>query len=271
MGADLKMTCESLDAEFDRQFESTGFALSRLARTHLETCPRCQGLYEWLSSPAPQLFVPPEWSGRVEKALRASLKPVKQAVSPGKIAARLFLVFVVMVTGIALLINTAGLRLMTRGELTGIAIDLIGSAILLSFSLAWQIIPGSLRRVSPGAALCVLGAAFAVTIALLFPWRGSNEFVHAGLYCLRMGIVMAIPAAALFGLLLRRGVPFEPGTLGAMCGALAGLVAATILQARCEMQEATHLLVWHGGVLAVSTVAGWVIGRSVSALQQRVS
>ena len=44
--------------------------------------------------------------------------------------------------------------------------------------------------------------------------------------------------------------------LGATLGATAGLLGVTVLQFRCPLQNAPHLLVWHGGVLVVATVAG---------------
>ena len=57
-------------------------------------------------------------------------------------------------------------------------------------------------------------------------------------------------------LIVRRGAPLAVGTLGATIGAAAGLLGVTVLQFRCPLQEAPHLLVWHGGVLVLATVAG---------------
>jgi hypothetical protein len=48
--------------------------------------------------------------------------------------------------------------------------------------------------------------------------------------------------------------------LGATLGAIAGLLAVTVLQYTCELQDIGHLLVWHGGVLVLSTLAGALIG-----------
>lgn len=275
MPGQLKNGCHLVDAEFDGQFGAPGFSLSGSARAHLEECARCRKLYDYLCSSEPRVFVPPEWASkewtsRVEKALRSTLKPVKPAGSPGRIAAALFLLFVAAAFAVSSLMDKAGLRLMSGAELAGIAAVSAGGAALVSFSLAWLVIPGSLRRVSPNAVLALLGGGFVVATAALFPWMsGPAGFVQHGLDCFRMGVLMAVPAAGVFWMVLRRGVALEPAAVGAMSGALAGLLAVTILQAQCEMQEATHLLVWHGGVLAVSIAAGWAIGRGSVAVARR--
>jgi hypothetical protein len=212
--------------------------------------------------------VPRELSDKVAQALKSSLRPVKPAGSTAIIAGQLFLAFVIMAAAIASFLKPAGLQTMTRGELAGITVALVVGAALLSLSLAWQMIPGSLRRFSAKAAITIPAAAFLVTVAVLFPWRAPEEFFSAGWHCLRLGILIAVPVAVMFGGIVRRGAALGAGALGATSGAIAGLVSVTILQANCEMQEAVHLLVWHGGVLAVSTLTGYLIGRSAGSLQR---
>jgi hypothetical protein len=272
MSAELKGACESVDAEFDRQcgdagFTLSGIALSNDARRHMEGCEQCRDLYSYLAAPAPLVSVPPELSDRVAQALKTSLRPVKPTGSAKRIAVQLFLAFVIMAVAAASFMKPAGLQAMTGGELLGVTAALAIGAALLSLSLAWQMIPGSLQRVSAKAAITVPAAAFLVTVAVLFPWRAPEEFFRAGWHCLRLGMVLAVPAAVLFGSMVRRGAGLGPGMLGATSGAIAGLVSVTILQANCEMQEAIHLLVWHGGLLAVSIVAGYLIGRSAGVLR----
>jgi hypothetical protein len=48
--------------------------------------------------------------------------------------------------------------------------------------------------------------------------------------------------------------------MGATLGATAGLLGVTVLQVKCPHQEALHLLVWHGSVLAIATGAGLLTG-----------
>ena len=267
MSAELKAACESVDMEFDRQFGDAGFSLSADARRHLDECERCRDLYSYLAAPAPMVSVPPELSDRVAQDLKSSLRPVKPTGSARRIAVQLFLAFAILAAAVASFMKPAGLQAMTRGELWGVAAALVIGAAVLSLSLAWQMIPGSLRRFSAETAIAVPAAAFLVTVAVLFPWRAPEEFFRAGWHCLRLGIALAVPVAVLCGSMVRRGARLGPGMLGATSGAGAGSVSVTILQANCEMQEAIHLLVWHGGVLAVSTVAGYLIGRSAGALR----
>ena len=262
MSAELRAACESVDAEFDRRFGDAEFSLSSDARRHLAGCERCRVLYGYLSEPAPRVSVPPELSDRVEQMLKSSLRPVKPAGSTAIIAVQLFLAFAIMAAAIAIFMKPAGLRAMSGGELAGVTAALISGAALLSLSLAWQMIPGSLRRFSAKAAITIAAAAFLATVAVLFPWRAPKEFFSAGWHCLWLGIALAVPAAVLFGSIVRRGARLGTGIPGATSGALAGLVALTVLQANCEMQEATHLLVWHGAVLVLMTLAGYLIGRS---------
>jgi hypothetical protein len=262
MSAELKAACESVDAEFDRQFGDAGFTFSVNARRHLDECGRCRDLYGYLAAPASVVSVPPELSERVEQVLKSSLRPVKQAGSVTRIASQLFLAFMIMAAAVASFLKPAGLKAMTGGELAGVTAALAIGAALLALSLAWQMIPGSLPRFSAKTAITMPAAAFLVTVTVLFPWRAPEEFFRAGWHCLGLGMVLAVPAAILFGSVVRRGAGLGGGMLGATSGAIAGLVSVTILQANCAMQEAIHMLVWHGGVLVVSTVAGYLIGRS---------
>jgi hypothetical protein len=77
---------------------------------------------------------------------------------------------------------------------------------------------------------------------------------------------MAVPSALLFGLLVRRGAPLGAGTLGGTLGAVAGLLAITVLQFTCDTQDAVHLLVWHGAVLGLCALTGFLIGRAAGSL-----
>lgn len=72
---------------------------------------------------------------------------------------------------------------------------------------------------------------------------------------------MAIPGGILF--CLRRGVPLSAGAFGGTLGAIAGLLGLTVLQFRCIHQDAAHVIVWHGGVVAVSIAAGVLLARMI--------
>jgi hypothetical protein len=114
-----------------------------------------------------------------------------------------------------------------------------------------------------------LGVGFLTGAALLFPWRGGEAFASQGWPCLLAGSAVAIPGGVLFRLLTRRGVPLSAGAFGGTLGAIAGLLGVTVLQFRCIYQNATHLLVWHGGVLILSIAVGVLVAVAIERRARR--
>jgi hypothetical protein len=43
----------------------------------------------------------------------------------------------------------------------------------------------------------------------------------------------------------------------------------TVLQYTCDLQNIGHLLVWHGGVLVTSTLAGVLVGEGLDRFRAR--
>jgi hypothetical protein len=152
--------------------------------------------------------------------------------------------------------GTVGLEHMSRFQLLAISAVLATGVCLFSASLASQIRPGSYQRVSGIALVAVFGVGLLTGMALLFPWRAARPFLAQGWPCLLGGLGVAAPGAILLWIVLRRGAALSAVTLGATIGATAGLLGVTVLQFKCPLQEAPHLLVWHGGVLVTATVAG---------------
>lgn len=223
---------------------------------HIEECPECRSLHALLDSEVLTPAVPPELSARIEQSLGESLKPVKPL--PGRWIGTLQLVALFAFFAAVFISNmgTAGLEHMNGFQLLAISALLATGVCLFSASLASQIRPGSYQRVSGRALVAVFGVGLLTGMALLFPWRAAQPFVAQGWPCLLGGLGVAAPGAVLLWIVLRRGAPLSAGTLGATIGATAGLLGVTVLQFKCPMQEAPHLLVWHGGVLVMSTVAG---------------
>ena len=86
-----------------------------------------------------------------------------------------------------------------------------------------EMIPGSLRRVSPGALLGFGCAALLGVFAFLFRDYQTYHFVSVGIVCLLTGLLHAIPAALLSWLLLRRGFAVNFVSAGLAAGTLGGL------------------------------------------------
>jgi hypothetical protein len=123
-----------------------------------------------------------------------------------------------------------------------------------------QLIPGSSQRFSVGALLTIGSAALLGVFALMFRDYRTDHFISAGIVCLLTGLLLAIPAAFLSWLLLRRGFAVNPVAAGLVGGALAGLSGVTMLELHCANFQALHVLVWHTAVVPVSAAAGALVG-----------
>jgi hypothetical protein len=146
------------------------------------------------------------------------------------------------------------------------------SARLLIFStlgiLVWvggkefvsQWIPGSRRGLGAGAFLILVGVVLLSVFSLVFRDYRTEHFVSAGLPCLRTGLLLAVPAALLSGLLLRRGFAVNSVAAGLVGGAVAGLCGVTMLELHCANFQALHVLVWHTAVVPASAAAGSLLG-----------
>lgn len=197
----------------------------------------------------------------IASRLKASLTPVRARPSITVIAARFALALLVLAGALAAMMGLAGFAKMSALEIVGTLAVFATAAVLLSVSLAWQITPGVLQKISPAACIAILAAGFITATVLLFPWHTPEAFFARGWPCLAIGFAVSCAAAGMFWLLARRGAPFATATLGGTLGAIAGLVALSFLQLTCDRQEAEHLVFWHGGVLLLSTLAGVLLAR----------
>ncbi len=123
-----------------------------------------------------------------------------------------------------------------------------------------QLIPGSSQRFSVGACLTIGSAALLGVFALVFRDYRTDHFISAGIACLLTGALLAIPAAFLSWLLLRRGFAANSVAAGLAGGGLAGLSGVTMLELHCANFQALHVLVWHTAVVPVSAAAGALVG-----------
>ena len=263
--------CKLIDRELDRHFgdseldraEEFGARLSPEAWQHLEHCERCQRLCELLSNESPVSSGTPALYGRIRNSLQGSLHPVSPLPATRTLVIQFLAVFALFVLPISAMMGFFGLHRMNSVQLFGVTVIVAAAATGLAFSLAWQMRPGSFQRFSLPLAVAVLAVGFVGAISALFPWQESSHFVAEGWPCSLMGAMVALPAALIFWLLVRRGAPLSVTTLGGALGAIAGLLGVTVLQFSCSRQEATHLLVWHGGVLVLTTMGGILLASAV--------
>jgi hypothetical protein len=261
-----KPNCAVVDRALDRGFARRGSPPAPEVQTHLEECERCRALYRYLgqddslSQDAPAPASSRGVEQRIVASLRPSLRPVPRLRSNAALAAQFIAVFLLIAAAVISRMKLAGYHAMSMPQLTGISAILVCGAVLLALSLARQMAPGSLRKLPDWASVAIPVAGLVAGIVLLFPWKRLDAFVVMGWPCLRAGLAMAVPAALIFALSIRRGAPLNLISLGATLGAIAGLLGVTVLQYTCDLQNIAHLLVWHSGVLLLSTNAGALLG-----------
>jgi hypothetical protein len=214
-----------------------------------------------LDSLRPNEALSPELHTKIRDRLIQELQPVTPLRSAKSLTIQLSAVFLILATGLIALLGTAGFHSLHFGQAAGITILLGIGVLLLSVSLAWQMKPVSSQRTSAKLAGVCFALGFVAGAALLFPWRGLDRFVTEGWPCAATGFAVALPAALLFGLIVRRGVPMSHGAFGSAVGAIAALLGVTALQFRCPHQHAAHLIVWHGSILVASMIVGYLLAR----------
>jgi hypothetical protein len=249
----------------DTVLDGRGALLSEQAVQHLDQCPQCRTLYDWASADSRVASISPTLNRRIVRSLRASPQPVKLLPLREALIAEFIAVFVVLSTVLTALMGTAGIVHASMTQVVVIGVLLLTGVYLFATMLANQMRPGSYQPVSWHVVLAAMGLALLVAMGVLFPWVARPRFVAEGLPCLVSGVGIAIPAAALLWLGVRRGATFSIIAKGGTLGAIAGLVGVTVLQIKCTHQEAAHLLAWHWSVLLIAVgggvLAGWLAQR----------
>jgi hypothetical protein len=197
---------------------------------------------------------------RITASVQASLKPVRPLPSGWVLTTALLGIAAAVAILGAARVGFFGIEQMAVWQRLLIFPAL---AILISISAAEVVssmIPGNRRRISSVALLVVAVAALVAIFALSFRDYQTTNFVSAGLTCLLRGTLYAVPAALLSWLLLRRGFAVKPVSAGLAIGALAGLAGLGVLELNCSNFEAAHVLIWHIGVVIVSSIAGALAG-----------
>jgi hypothetical protein len=170
------------------------------------------------------------------------------------------LIFLAVVGGGSLLLGTDGWRAL--GVLQRIAVFAPAAACagLLALSLVRLMAPGSEHFISPTRLAIAVLPLLALIIVIVFHSRDESGFVSAGLACLRIGLICAVPGAVLFWLLLRRGAILSPCLTGTIAGGLAGLAGLMVLEVQCLNLNLFHILAWHWGVALLAILGGLALG-----------
>jgi hypothetical protein len=202
----------------------------------------------------------PETLQRVSDSIKPSLRSVRPLPPTWVITA-----------GLVLVCAAVSLAGAVRAGFFGFAkMDLLGRLVVFPtlVLLAWvaasefvhAMIPGSLRRISPGALLGFGSAALLAIFAFLFRDNQTDHFFSIGIVCLLTGFLHAILAALLGWLLLRRGFAVNSVSAGLVAGVLGGLAGVGVLELHCPNFQASHVLVWHTAVVPLSGATGALVG-----------
>ena len=193
--------------------------------------------------------------------LVGKLTPVKPGLSTGAV----LMVFAAVLCGITagggLALGSRGMLAMTVAQVMimgALGVTMMG---ILGLAAAQGLRPGSKVRVNVRWANVLPLVGFLAVAAMIFPWRWMPEnFVSSGWGCLREGLYVAVASSVGVIWLVRRGYVTNWAGLAGTLGAFCGLTGAALLHVMCPDQEATHLLVWHGGILAGGTLGGLLAG-----------
>lgn len=196
---------------------------------------------------------------RVSGSIKTSLRSVRPLPPTWLLAGGLVLVCAAVALAGAARAGFYGVEKMDLLERALIFSTLVVFAWVVGIGLVHEMIPGSRRRVAPGALLAIVSGLLVGVFALLFRDYQTSDFFSAGFACLLTGLLFAFPAASLAWLVLRRGFAVNPASAGLVTGTLAGLAGLAMLELHCQNFQAAHVLVWHIAVIPLSAAAGTLV------------
>ncbi|HTW63691.1 MAG TPA: NrsF family protein [Bryobacteraceae bacterium] len=202
--------------------------------------------------------LPPGRVGQIERAVLADLKPVRPLAPAGAYLAGLAGIFIAVCAAGAYIAGQYGWLVLSDLQRIAVFVPLAAVAAVLVFSLVRQMSPGAKHTRSSALLAAVLFSLLLVGMIAVFQPAHEHAFVAMGLGCFRMGMIVAMPAAFLFVLLLHRGAAVSPALTGAAAGGLAGLAGLAVLEVRCPNLNLYHIIVWHISVVVVCMIAGLV-------------
>jgi hypothetical protein len=202
----------------------------------------------------------PAWLAGVRKTFAESAAPVRPLPSNFTIMALCVGVFIALGVLLALPVGLPGFNKMSVAARWMDFSALLLLALVLAGGVVEQMIPGSRRTMRPVWSVLFAIVLVSLTALVLFPEFSTARFVPRGIGCLRYGLLSSIPAAGLTLVLMRRGFVTDP-TAGAVAGgAFSGLLGVAVLALHCPIFSAPHVIVWHAGVIVITSAIGACIG-----------
>ncbi len=230
------------------------------AEAHVRNCDSCQSLVHALSVPVALEIPSPKTIHRIEKTLRTDLHEVRPLHRAGYFVIWLIAIFLAATSLLSYVWGAAAIAAMAPAQIAAMFVVLSIGGFLLADSLARQMLPASVHRISPARLPPVILLAAAAAIAIFFPFQDEQRYwVHTAT-CLKAGVLGGAVAALPLWLVLRRGAVLSPAQAGAAIGLFAGLVGTAALEMHCPNLNAWHILVGHLGAPVVCSLAGLTVG-----------
>jgi hypothetical protein len=255
------MTCHDIDNLINSK---PGNALpAGEAVAHLDTCDKCRALISVLNEDWKLVGLTAGQLERIQASIVKTLKPVRP-LAPARLF--LFACAIIFLSIVAIGVMPSGMHgwaALGMGQRVAVFATLAASAVLLGVSMVGQMVPGSKYALAPAALPVGILTVLLILIAAIFRPQADPGFFQSGLTCMKNGLTYSIPGALFFWLLVRRGAILFPKLIGAAAGGLAGLIGLSVLEMNCSNLDVYHILVWHGGVVVISSVAGALLGATV--------
>ena len=264
------MQCDDLDRLRTKSPASKSSAWPMEAQEHLESCSRCSQLQAVLESSGPADF-PIALQNRIEAAILPDLKPVSPLPGVWRITASLLLCAVAVIAMANWRLGVAGWQ--ARNDLqVSVDFTLLGASVLvLAFTLAKQMAPGSPHAAPAWTFIVSPLLAVLAAVVLLFAYRGTLYFWPRAFACWEIGVACAAVSAPLFWLFLRRGFSLSPVSQGAMTGLMAGLVGVTVLEIHCPNLDRLHIVAGHLGAALTAVLVGTALSTVLCKIRRRLA
>jgi hypothetical protein len=151
--------------------------------------------------------------------------------------------------------------------------ELVAGAGLVTLALS-EAVPGRGAGWQAGLVALVGGASLFVLLAALV--RGAsagvpvpNPLMTHGPACLTLSGLIGLTAFAVVAVLIFRSTPLRASFAGLLAGAGTGLMATGVYHLDCPVTHLAHVLVWHGGAVALLALVGLGFGLVLESLERR--
>jgi hypothetical protein len=211
--------------------------------------------------------------GRLPEGLRdrveRTMAPLRPLAPPWRRAAMLLPWAAILLLAVPVVWGLRGDRdIVGPWRLWGISMLQIVLALVVAGAAVVESIPG--RLPSRWTVLSIAGLGLAVFLATtMATFAASATFVPASFgaryfwICVSRPFLLGLPALAIVGVLVWRGLASRPVLTGALAGLGAGLLSDASWRLYCHVSDPGHVLLAHAGAIAALAAVGTAAGAIV--------